>query len=48
MGTMLQTYRLTAADDRRTRVADWPSNLKGNNDLLVPTQPQIVGAIQRQ
>jgi len=48
MGTMLQTYRLTEADYRGTRFADWPSDLKGNNDLLALTQPQIVGAIQRQ
>ena len=48
MGTMLQTYRLTEADYRGTRFADWPSDLKGNNDLLALTQPNIVGAIQRQ
>ena len=48
MGTMLQTYRLTEADYRGTRFADWPSDLKGNNDLLALTQPQIVGAIQRE
>ena len=45
MGTMLQEYRLGEADYRGTRFADWPRDLKGNNDLLVITQPEIVGAI---
>ncbi|HYW31493.1 MAG TPA: methionine synthase, partial [Gemmatimonas sp.] len=48
MGTMLQTYRLSEADYRGTRFADWPSDLKGNNDLLVITQPDIVAEIERQ
>ncbi len=48
MGTMLQTYRLGEADYRGTRFADWPSDLKGNNDLLVLTRPEIVGAIHAQ
>ena len=45
MGTMLQTYRLGESEYRGTRFADWPSDLKGNNDLLAITQPDIVGAI---
>ncbi len=45
MGTMLQEYRLSEADYRGARFADWPRDLKGNNDLLVLTQPEIVGAI---
>jgi hypothetical protein len=45
MGTMLQEYRLSEVDYRGTRFADWPRDLKGNNDLLVLTQPEIVGAI---
>ena len=45
MGTMLQEYRLGEAEYRGTRFADWPRDLKGNNDLLVLTQPEIVGAI---
>ena len=45
MGTMLQEYRLGEADYRGTRFAQWPQDLKGNNDLLVLTQPDIVGAI---
>lgn len=48
MGTMLQTYRLKEADYRGARFADWPSDLKGNNDLLVITQPEIVGTIHGQ
>ncbi|MES2523919.1 MAG: methionine synthase [Gemmatimonadota bacterium] len=48
MGTMLQTYRLSEADYRGTRFADWPSDLKGNNDLLVITQPGIVAEIEAQ
>jgi 5-methyltetrahydrofolate--homocysteine methyltransferase len=49
MGTMLQTYRLGEAEYRgATRFADWPSDLKGNNDLLVLTQPGIVGKIHAQ
>ena len=48
MGTMLQTYRLGEADYRGTRFADWPSDLKGNNDLLAMTKPEVVGAIHGQ
>lgn len=45
MGTMIQSYRLQEEDYRGSRFADWPSDLKGNNDLLVLTQPQIISAI---
>ncbi len=45
MGTMIQTYRLTEADYRGERFAGYGSDLKGNNDLLVLTQPQIIRAI---
>ncbi len=48
MGTMLQTYRLGEADYRGTRFAEWPRDVKGNNDLLVLTQPEIVGAIHAE
>jgi len=48
MGTMLQTYRLGEADYRGTRFADWSRDVKGNNDLLVLTQPEIVGTIHAQ
>ena len=45
MGTMIQQYRLEEADYRGTQFANWPSDLKGNNDLLVLTQPAIIKAI---
>ena len=47
MGTMIQRHRLSEADFRGTRFAEWRSDLRGNNDLLVITQPQIIGAIHR-
>ena len=46
-GTMIQAYKLEEADYRGARFADWPSDLKGNNDLLVLSQPQIVTAIHK-
>ncbi|MGL5781706.1 MAG: homocysteine S-methyltransferase family protein, partial [Plesiomonas shigelloides] len=45
MGTMIQQYRLQEQDYRGERFADWPSDLKGNNDLLVLTQPEVISAI---
>jgi 5-methyltetrahydrofolate--homocysteine methyltransferase len=48
MGTMIQRYKLTEADYRGERFKDYPSDLKGNNDLLVLTQPQIVKAIHKE
>ena len=42
MGTMIQRYKLTEADYRGERFKDWPSDLKGNNDLLCLTQPDII------
>jgi len=42
MGTMIQRYSLTEEDYRGERFKDWPSDLKGNNDLLTLTQPQII------
>jgi 5-methyltetrahydrofolate--homocysteine methyltransferase len=47
MGTMIQRHRLGEAEFRGTRFADWRSDLRGNNDLLVVTQPQIIGQIHR-
>ena len=44
-GTMIQTYNLTDADYRGERFKDWPHDVKGNNDLLILTQPEIVSAI---
>ena len=48
MGTMIQRYKLTEADYRGERFKDWPSDLKGNNDLLCLTQPQIIKAIHKE
>ena len=45
MGTMIQRYKLEEQDYRGERFADWPSDLKGNNDLLVLTQPDVIKAI---
>lgn len=45
MGTMLQKKQLEEADFRGSRFADWPSPLKGNNDLLVLTKPEAVRAV---
>ena len=45
MGTMIQRYNLNEKDYRGERFADWPSDLKGNNDLLVMTQPEIIKEI---
>jgi 5-methyltetrahydrofolate--homocysteine methyltransferase len=42
MGTMIQRLRLTEADFRGARLADHPLDLKGNNDLLVLTRPDVV------
>src|SRR6059058_4050786 len=47
MGTMIQRYKLTEADYRGDRFKDWPSDLKGNNDLLCLTQPQIIKEIHK-
>jgi len=48
MGTMIQRRQLEEADYRGERFADWPSDLKGNNDLLVLTQPHIIRDIHTQ
>lgn len=48
MGTMIQRHKLTEADYRGTRFAHWPSDLKGNNDLLCITQPAIITGIHLQ
>jgi 5-methyltetrahydrofolate--homocysteine methyltransferase len=45
MGTMIQRHKLDEAGYRGTRFKDWPSDLKGNNDLLVLTQPQLIREI---
>jgi len=45
MGTMIQSYKLEEKDYRGDRFADWDVDLKGNNDLLSLTQPDIIKAI---
>ncbi|CAN5467883.1 methionine synthase [soil metagenome] len=48
MGTMIQGYKLEEADFRGARYASHPSNLKGNNELLCLTRPDIIEEIHRQ
>ena len=48
MGTMIQGHDLQEKDYRGERFADWPSDLKGNNDLLSLTQPHIISDIHQQ
>ena len=48
MGTMIQRYKLSEADYRGERFKDWHTDVKGNNDLLSITQPQIVTTIHKQ
>ncbi len=45
MGTMIQRHKLDEAAYRGERFKDWPRDVKGNNDLLVLTQPQIISEI---
>lgn len=47
MGTMIQSYKLTEADYRGARFADFPHDLRGNNDLLSLTKPEVIRAIHR-
>ncbi len=48
MGTMIQKHKLQEADYRGERFKDWPSDLKGNNDLLVLTKPEVICEIHSQ
>lgn len=48
MGTMIQRYNLSEADFRGEILKDHPSPLKGNNDLLCLTRPDVVGAIHSE
>ncbi len=48
MGTMIQRYKLTEADYRGERFKDWHLDVKGNNDMLVLTQPHIIKEIHRE
>ncbi|MDO6596212.1 homocysteine S-methyltransferase family protein [Oceanihabitans sp. 2_MG-2023] len=45
MGTMLQQYNFSEEDFRGERFKDYPSSLKGNNDLLSLTQPEAIATI---
>ena len=45
MGTMIQGYGLGEDDYRGERFAGWESDLKGNNDLLSITRPQVIREI---
>ncbi|MEO8404829.1 MAG: homocysteine S-methyltransferase family protein [Chitinophagaceae bacterium] len=48
MGTMIQRHNLTEADYRGDRFKDWPSDLKGNNDLLCLTRPDVIVGIHKE
>jgi 5-methyltetrahydrofolate--homocysteine methyltransferase len=48
MGTMIQDYKLDEAGYRGARFADHRKDVKGNNDLLVLTQPEIIRKIHEQ
>ena len=48
MGTMIQRHKLTEKDFRGERFKDYPHELKGNNDLLCLTQPEIIKEIHRK
>ena len=48
MGTMIQRHKLTEKDFRGERFKDYPRDLKGNNDLLSITQPEVIKGIHRE
>src|SRR3954470_2823111 len=48
MGTMIQQHKLAEADYRGKRFADWHTDVKGNNDLLSITQPDIIIGIHKE
>ena len=48
MGTMIQRHKLAEADYRGERFKDWHTDVKGNNDLLSITQPDIIIGIHKQ
>jgi 5-methyltetrahydrofolate--homocysteine methyltransferase len=48
MGTMIQRYKLEEADYRGERFKDWKSDVKGNNDLLCLTRPDIIQHIHEE
>ncbi|MCE2970429.1 MAG: homocysteine S-methyltransferase family protein, partial [Burkholderiales bacterium] len=48
MGTMIQRYKLTEADFRGARFAEHPVDVRGNNELLLLTRPQVIAEIHEQ
>ncbi|RYD73143.1 MAG: hypothetical protein EOP53_20650, partial [Sphingobacteriales bacterium] len=48
MGTMIQRHKLEDADYRGEKYKNWPGELKGNNDLLNITQPEIIKSIHKE
>ena len=48
MGTMVQAHKLEESHYRGERFQDWPSDLRGNNDLLSLSQPDIIRGIHRE
>ena len=48
MGTMIQKYNLTEADFRGQRFLDMPGQMKGNNDMLSLTRPDVIADIHRK
>lgn len=48
MGTMIQRYKLSDADYRGERFKDFPHDVKGNNDLLSITRPDVILAIHKE
>jgi 5-methyltetrahydrofolate--homocysteine methyltransferase len=48
MGTMIQRYELEEGDFRGARFANHPKDLKGNNDLLNLTRPDVIEAIHKE
>ena len=48
MGTMIQRFAPGEAEYRGERFADWPTDVKGNSDLLVLTQPEMIRTIQEE
>ncbi len=48
MGTMIQQYKLEEKDYRGKRFADWHKDVKGNNDLLSITRPDVIKAIHKE
>src|SRR5699024_3947903 len=47
MGTMIQAEKLTEEAFRGERFADWHRDVRGNNDLLILTQPQLIQKIEK-